>query len=182
MRWTGELKLLIGLVVAFLLLLVGSVASYISTNDNIRTSRTVEQSIQFQGAVESLFDLVKRLDLSTRDFAATGSRESMDRFKAAQNMITPRLASIKEVYQTDARRFRFIEQIEDLLGALLRADERILHARLESSPEQLTAALNAYKEIDIPARFAPRSSSWKTQSACCCTARSSNTTPARAIQ
>jgi len=150
MRWTGELKLLIGLVVAFLLLFAVSVASYISTNANIATSRTVEQSIQFTGGIESLFDLAKRLDTSSTDFATTGSRESLDKFKAAQNLITPRLASTKDVFLTDARRLKFIEQLEQSIGSLYRADEMLVHAKQEGSEEHIQAALYAYKEIDIP--------------------------------
>jgi signal transduction histidine kinase/DNA-binding response OmpR family regulator/CHASE3 domain sensor protein/HAMP domain-containing protein len=126
MKLSLKSNLRLGLGLSLILLILSSLASYISIRNLIRSSDQVAHSNEVINGVDNLISYLKDAETGQRGFLLTGNEVFLDPYKGARERITELYISLKELTNDNPDQQKRLEKLNDIItGRLKIIDETI---------------------------------------------------------
>lgn len=114
--WSREAKLSVGLLLAFIVVIVATFYSYQMSLRLPEAEQSAEHSLQLLGAVESLVQVSRDMDRGAFDYALRKDFDSLRRYQTASAAISPLLDFIKAMAPSDGKQQAQIARLQSQLN------------------------------------------------------------------
>lgn len=143
-------NLFLGLGISLILLLITSVASYISIHNLIQGSKMLRESNYTIRSLENSFSLVKDIETGQRGYLLTGNQRFLEPYNDAKNKIEQQLDELEaELSNSPTQAKNFVKLRESINGRITVLDENLDYKKnnKEITSEQLLSGKKYMDEI-----------------------------------
>ena len=147
MRLYPELKISIGLIIAFSLVVAGGSFAYINSTRAVSYGKSVNKGLELLAALESLLQVTKTNQKAALVYATTGDAIALKKFEESIKTVEPHLQYIKGEAATDNRRYVLITSLETQIRAFNNQISTIVVERKKTG-KNLTLAENFRQVLD----------------------------------